>query len=447
MSVLSQNRKVLCDAKVEEYLLGLGQKGKICVGLLIGQPSLQQTDYIVHANVLKERDPDSDTGTQDLAAADDVSEHALVETRMLPGGMYVLGLFVVHPKNIFEDNALLQRVKRMLLSMKASFDANPLLMGYCDELTNGGRIVLHIPTKGNQLKSKMISLAAENPTVSPCDWKRADKTTKWHQFSTYFDTDDVCPLRSKSGKEQQYETEANLTECAKTITEQLAEAKVLFNSELMPAKENVRQLFKAGSKEGKTQVRIYVPSPTTLSDQEATIEQLSGALKFDGIVSSKVYVHDQCSFYELERFIKSDIVRSLMARIQIHCDSLVQLDSDPQDKITLNELPRRLYFPIQPNVPGYPQFTEYLFPDEETETVLGPIQAMLDLELDAEHINSTVEIVPAVKEEERHDAKECGGGSVADGTDGEVKLNSSTVTTIVGAVVLLIAVVAYFLLK
>ncbi|XP_035791246.1 protein odr-4 homolog [Anopheles albimanus] len=438
------SRKVFCDAKVEEYLLQLGTKGKPCVGLLIGQPTLQHTDYIVHANRLKEQD--SDDGTQDLAAADDVSQHALVETRMLPGGMYVLGLFVVHPKNIFEDNALLQRVKLMLLNMKASFDANPLLLGYCDELTSGGRIVLHIPTKGNQLKSKVVSLATETPTVGPCDWKRGDKMTNWHQFSTYFDTDDVCPLRRKSGKEQQHETEANLTECAKTINEQLAEAKILFNSELMPAKESVRQLLKGGNKEGKTQVRIYVPSPTTLPDEEATIEQLSGALMFDGIVSSKVYVHDQCSFYELERFIKADIVRSLMARIQIHCDSLVQSESDPQDKITLNELPRRLYFPIQPTVPGCPQFSDYLFPDEETETALGQIQDVLDLELDPEHIDATVEVVPAVKEEERHDAKECGGGSVSE-TDGEVKVNNPMVTTVVGAVVLLIALVAYFLLK
>ncbi|XP_052872519.1 protein odr-4 homolog [Anopheles cruzii] len=442
-------RSVLCEGLVEEQLRYLRKHAGPCVGFLIGQPVANGNYYVVHANQLKsERAPNGDA--KELLDQDvrQISQHALVETRMLPGGMYVLGIFVFHENNLFEDQALLQRVKLILLNMKASFEANPLLMGYWDEQDRDEKLVLYYSCRNKSYCCKTVSLDTDNPSVRPCDWKFSDQPSSWYQFKTYFETNDVCPLQQKVEKGQQYDTEANLTECAKMVNEQLEDAKILFDGLLRPESDSVEGTLRKMDRT-TLDVQVYLPSPPDFQEGEAKIDQYNGMLKFDGIVSSQVYVHSQCTFRELERFIKADIVRSLMSRIQIHCDSLVQTDGGVQDKITLNELPRRIYFPIQQKYSNFPvQFSDYLFPDEAKERLVTQIDDILAVNLAPNLLNATVELVPAVKEDERHNAEECGAGALGEGDgDGDLKLNMPVISAIVAVFVLLIALLVYYMLK
>ena len=47
-----------------------------------------------------------------------VAGHALNVTRMLPGGFYILGIFVINPKIIFDDPALARKAKTILIDIK-----------------------------------------------------------------------------------------------------------------------------------------------------------------------------------------------------------------------------------------------------------------------------------------------------------------------------------------
>uniref|UniRef100_A0AAG5D5X2 Odorant response protein ODR-4 n=1 Tax=Anopheles atroparvus TaxID=41427 RepID=A0AAG5D5X2_ANOAO len=439
-------RSVLCESFVEEYLRNLSRKAGICIGLLIGQPSAGGKDYIVHANRIKHDNGQVDEVTDLLEVnVGQVSQHALVETRMLPGGMYVLGIFVIHTKNVFEDQAMLQRIKLILLNMKATFDANPLLMGSCDELEKGEKLVLHYSSTGKQYSCKTVSLASDNPTVRPCDWKFGEGVTSWHLLRTYFEIDDVWRLQRKKGTDQ-YDTEANLTECAQQLSDQLADAKILFDGAPKLSEDTVEGTLTLKN-ENTFLVHIYLPSDAEFQNEQTSIERYNGALKFDGIISSEVYVQSRCTFGEVERFIKTDIVRSLMSRVQIHCDALVQTENTPLDKLTLNELPRRIYFPLRSKGAGsFPvQFSDYLFPEEGKETAPSQISNVLDILLTPRDINAMVELVPAVKEDERHSADECGAGTAEDEIDG--KLNVPVVGAIVAFIVLLVALLVYYLLK
>ncbi|XP_058120623.1 protein odr-4 homolog [Anopheles ziemanni] len=438
-------RSVLCESFVEEYLRNLSRKAGICIGLLVGQPSSGGKDYIVHANRVKHSDGQVDEVVDLLdVELEQISQHALVETRMLPGGMYVLGIFVIHTKNVFEDQVLLNRIKLILLNMKATFDANPLLMGSCDELEKGEKLVFYYSSTGKQHSCKTVSLASSNPTVRPCDWKFADSFTNWHALRTHFEIEDVWKLNRKNDTEQ-YDTEANLTECAKQLNDQLVDAKILFDGAPKLSEDTVEGTLTMKN-EKSFLVHIYQPSPTEFLDEKTNIERYNGALKFDGIISSEVYVQSRCTFGEVERFIKTDIVRSLMSRVQIHCDALVQADNTPLDKLTLNELPRRIYFPLRTKTTGsFPvQFSDYLFPEEGKDSAPSQIGNVLDISLTARDIDATVELVPAVKEDERHSADECGAGTADDELDG--KLNVPVVGGIVAVVVLLVALLVYYLL-
>uniref|UniRef100_A0A182STT6 Protein odr-4 homolog n=1 Tax=Anopheles maculatus TaxID=74869 RepID=A0A182STT6_9DIPT len=429
-------RSVLCESFVEDYLRQLSRKAGVCMGLLIGQPSASGKDYIVHASRITGQDEEESDESQKLNATV-ASQQALDATRMLPGGMYVMGIFVIHPKNVFQEQSLLSSVKFILMSMKATFDANPLLMGTCEELEKSEKLVLYYSSSSKTQICKTVSLATENPAVLPCDWKFVERSSTWHKLNVYFETDDVYPLKQKSEQEQ-YDTEANLTESARKLRYQLMDAKILFGGEPKPATDPVEAV----------PANVYLPTSTELSPNDAKIEHFEGTMKFDGIISSQIYIHSQSTFGEAERFIVADVVRSLMSRIQIHCDSLVQTeDTTTQDKITLNELPRRIYFPVRTQT-GFPvQFSDYLFPEESVETPIGRIREILDIGVAVRDLNCKVELVPVVKEDERPTEEEEVWRSKSKEDDFEGKLNMPVVGGLVTVIVLLIALLVYYLMK
>uniref|UniRef100_A0A8W7P349 Odorant response protein ODR-4 n=1 Tax=Anopheles coluzzii TaxID=1518534 RepID=A0A8W7P349_ANOCL len=437
-------RSVLCESFVEDYLRQLSRKAGVCMGLLVGQPSAGGKDYIVHASRITDEEIADDSQKLNATVA---AQHALDATRMLPGGMYVMGIFVIHPKNVFQEPTLLSSIKFILMSMKATFDANPLLMGTCEELEKGEKLVLHYSSGSKAHVCKTVSLAAENPTVLPCDWKFVERLTTWHKLNVYFETDEVYPLKQQAGQEQ-YDTEANLTECAKKLKGQLMDAKILFDGAPKLGADTVEGVLTMKNQD-KFLANVYLPTSAELTASEAKIEQFEGTLKFDGIVSSQIYIHSRCTFAEAERFIVTDIVRSLMSRIQIHCDSLVQTEDTPQDKITLNELPRRVYFPVRQGPGGFPvEFSDYLFPEESVETPLVRIKEILDVGVTARDLKCTVELVPAVKEDEQRPAgEEEVWRKTSTEDDFEGKLNLPVVGGLVAVIVLLIALLVYYFMK
>uniref|UniRef100_A0A182QT88 Protein odr-4 homolog n=1 Tax=Anopheles farauti TaxID=69004 RepID=A0A182QT88_9DIPT len=435
-------RSVLCESFVEDYLRQLSRKAGVCMGLLIGQPAVGGKDYIIHATRITGQDEEESDESQKLNATI-ASQQALDATRMLPGGMYVLGIFVIHPKNVFQEPSLLSSIKFILMSLKATFDANPLLMGTCDELEQGEKLVLYYSSSSKAHTCKTVSLATENPTVLSCDWKFVERLTTWHKLNVYFETDEVYPLQHSSNREQ-YDTEANLTECAKKVKLQLADAKILFDGAPKLSADTIEGVLTMKNQD-KFLANVYLPSPAVLSIKDTKIEEFEGTLKFDGIISSQIYIHSRCTFIEAERFIVADIVRSLMSRIQIHCDALVHAEDTPQDKIMLNELPRRVYFPVRPSQANFPvQFSDYIFPDESVDTPLGRIKEILDVNVTVRDLNSKVELVPVVKEDEREDVWSPVNAS-EDDFDG--KLNMPVVGGLVTVIVLLIALLVYYFMK
>lgn len=436
-------RSVICEAYLEEYLKSLAKRQGTSVGLLIGQPSNHGKDYVIYLNKIKD-DCDADQGMNGLLDIDSkqVSQHALIETRVIPGGFYVLGIFVINPKSIFEDPVLLGKVKTILVDIRHTFASNGLLHGNCDELDGGDSLVFFYSSSSNVFGCK--SIPPKSDGLKPCDWKFQDRPTSWHVLSTFYETDEVFALKKKGS--EQYETEDNLTECVEVVKKQLDQSVVFFDGEPANGSQLMESVLNA-KKDDPFVVHIYAPSSSTTDITTCKLETFSGTMKFDGIISSKCFVNPKTTFAEAEYFIKADIVRSLMSRIQIHCDSLVQAEDSIPDTVMLNELPRRIYYPIRAKS-NQILFSEYLFREEGKETAIPQIQETLDLCVTPKELNATEEIVAEVKEEERHDAKECGP---TDGGSGgkkrkEVERPSTVLLGVVGAIAVLIVAILVFLL-
>ncbi|XP_055607260.1 protein odr-4 homolog [Uranotaenia lowii] len=433
-------RSVVCEAYLEDYLRNLSKQRGTSVGLLIGQPSSSGKDYVVHLNKIKDAaGAEENQGLLDIDNQQ-VSQHALIETRVLPGGFYVLGIFVINPKSIFEDQNLLRKVKTMLVDMRHTFSSSALLQGNCDDLDGGEKLVFYYSSGSNVFGCKSIALKSESLSVKPCDWKFQERATSWHVMSTFFETDDVFSLKKKSV--DQYDTESNLTECVEILKKDLDDGIIFFDG----CSRDGKRLVEASLKEKKDDpfiVHIYLKSKPDQDIANRKIKTFPGTMKFEGIVSSKVFVHPKNTFAEVESFIRTDIIRSLMSRIQIHCDSLVQSEDSVPDIIMLNELPRRIYFPIRPKVHQI-LFSEYLFREEPKETAIPQIRETLDLAVLPKELNATIEIEAEIKEEERHDAEEC---NLTMSKKPKVKMDPIMVGGLAAIVVLVVAILVFLITK
>ncbi|KOC61794.1 Protein odr-4 like protein [Habropoda laboriosa] len=115
-------RTVYAEERLYNYLTSLAKPDEYTIGLILGQ-SVGQKDFIVHLaktppplgkNVVEETLLSSTTNSQQnvtenhIKSVKDIPEswvadHAKHVTRMLPGGMHVLGTFIVGPEDTIID--------------------------------------------------------------------------------------------------------------------------------------------------------------------------------------------------------------------------------------------------------------------------------------------------------------------------------------------------------
>lgn len=72
-----------------------------------------------------------------------IADHAKHATKMLPGGMWVLGVFICSPSNIFLDNSDETKAKSILYCLKKQLASEPLLNG---SSPSAEKLLLHFNT-------------------------------------------------------------------------------------------------------------------------------------------------------------------------------------------------------------------------------------------------------------------------------------------------------------
>lgn len=96
-------------------------------------------------------------------------------------------------------------------------------------------------------------------------------------------------------------------------------------------------------------------------------------------------MHPKQLVTDIERFIKKDIMRSMVSRLRILLDASAGIDENEADRpFKLHELPRRVFYEL----PACPViwFSDYLFRDENEETVLQSAQDVMDVEVNSKKI-------------------------------------------------------------
>ncbi|XP_011303710.1 protein odr-4 homolog [Fopius arisanus] len=408
-------RSVYAGQSLLNYLISLSDSDTYTVGLILGQ-STDQRDYVIHLartpppapkDVIEETLIGSTTNIQQESPvkltksvkdvpSSWVADHALHVTRMLPGGMWVLGIFVVGPSDCFSDSSDTQQLKSIISSLHKNFESSPYLYG------NNPResliLTFNSLTKKFSCKSFDVKL---NNSMKNADWKFQDNITKWYQLETRVDLDQVFPVVDGEESEtlkQQLQNILNdmsdiinsslvIIEGDKRPSDQLIE--IVGNKKKKERKELKSNESDESISDKSLQATIYVPCPMK-SERELREVNCVASIRLVGQIGSRTFVHQKSTIMEATGIIKQDIMRSLASRLEMHWDSLLEEENElPEDNFTLHEPPRRVLVAL-------PQsritLSDYLFPGEGPQEALISLQELLDLQVQESSVQEELEL-------------------------------------------------------
>lgn len=116
-----------------------------------------------------------------------VADHAKHATRMLPGGMYVLGIFIVSQDDLLVPFS--PKIKSILNKMHKQLGINNFLHGNPD---NSEKLVINLSSKTLMCGIKSYDTATSS--IKPAELKFQPKPTKWRQLECKYELNQTFPL-------------------------------------------------------------------------------------------------------------------------------------------------------------------------------------------------------------------------------------------------------------
>ncbi|XP_077283826.1 protein odr-4 homolog isoform X2 [Arctopsyche grandis] len=391
------------------YLRRCGQLGGAAAGLLLGQSTGECNEVIHFARTPEDKHADTpDSGlssdiddsptpedTNNLNNVLEISEnwiadHAKHVTRMLPGGMFVLGLFIVSSDDVFNDAASLNKIRSILAHINRTLSSNQYMYGVP---AHSERLVVHYSMDCDKLTSKSFDVDKSTSTPKSVDFKFQPSQTLWQQLDCYHEFDDIYPVITKktgvSVREQ-------FQHILKAAYESIESSIVFLDGKLKEGTDVLESLHKKvkGSKQSEDvprpiQLSIYMPCEAKLPDTVEYIE-CEGTTHFSGIVASRIYLNPKATVDDATTAIKQDVIRSLASRFTMHCDALIDDNLLPEEKVCFNEPPRRVLIKL-PEFEGKMFLCDYLFPGESPVEALMSVKEMLDTDINEDDVIYTSE--------------------------------------------------------
>nr|QSB36977.1 olfactory receptor 1 [Frankliniella intonsa] len=403
-------KSVVADEQLWTYCKQYNPSKGYVIGLILGQPS-QAADYIVHLaripppDSINDEKPDDVNGKPKDVSGLSLSEikeswvaaQALDVTRMLPGGFWVLGLFLIGSADPFENQQSSSRLRTILRHVHSELKKTPSLYGD----SPSDKLLLHMNIQKNLVACRSVDLNG-SAAFRPIDWKFQKSPLVWTQIESVLDLNYVKYLsKTDTSKQLRNQLQAILDPVSKQINSSMC----TLSNELLEPDDQVESIFKKrkgkSSKKSKDisedepksiTANLYMPMGGTdlKPSSDAEVNNTFGIMYFIGGPVSRVFVHPKATADEASKAVKQDFIRSLTARLQMHADSLVEDEpSPPEDLETVHEPPRRVMIKLPSTSVT---FSDYLFPGEGPEEALVSCKDLLDLTIESDDVETDLEV-------------------------------------------------------
>ncbi|KAK7410432.1 hypothetical protein VNO78_01213 [Psophocarpus tetragonolobus] len=239
-----------------------------------------------------------------------VAEHARQVSRMLVGGMKVLGLYVWVSDAAFKNSTLM-----LGQTVKGVADAAPVLEADWDE-----RLLLHICHAPRRWNCRNCSLSSNitSSSLRPCDFKMGKVLTSLQTFKCLHSFNLRLPIFRDS--KSKFQTLSDVLRHAISVhAKELAGAMALIDGKLVVERDSY-------SSDGVHEVELLLPFLNNTSIEACSKGDVVGVLSFSGLICSFAYLNSKEPISQAISDIKGDIITSLQSRLDIICDE-VDVDS------------------------------------------------------------------------------------------------------------------------
>jgi hypothetical protein len=325
-------RSAVADDRLLLYFNNVAKQNTYSVGLILGQ-SLSGKDYVIHfAKTPPVHSQDAKDGPSPghrIKSINDIDEdwvadHARQATRMLPGGMHVLGVFFVGPDDVLnfvspKIRGILSRVHKHLAAQKYLFGNPP----------NNEELVLYYCVTTQQFSCKSVELATGS--VRPAEFKFLTSPMKWAQINCKYQMDQVYHINEN---ESDWPLKKHMGIILDMMNKNLKSSVYLFDGELKDGDESVESIGKkkiprsnktSGQEDHLKPLQVCILQPCQGDDQNSfQISESGNQIRIFGHVVSKLWLNPKISINVASEAVMQDIMRSLTTRLEMHWDSLTE---------------------------------------------------------------------------------------------------------------------------
>uniref|UniRef100_A0A8C0C878 Protein odr-4 homolog n=1 Tax=Balaenoptera musculus TaxID=9771 RepID=A0A8C0C878_BALMU len=368
-------RTYIVEETVGQYLSNISLQGKAFVsGLLIGQCSSQK-DYVILATRTPPKEEQDESSKHSKAKLDNLdeewaTEHANQVSRMLPGGLLVLGVFIITTLEM--GNEFQNILHRLVFAVEKSMNKKRL-WNFTDEEVSE-RVTLHFCSSTKKIFCRTYDIHNPKSSAKPADWKYQNGlSASWLSLECTVYINIHVPLSTTSVS---YTLEKNTKNGLIHWAKQIENSIYLINGQVKDEDCDLLEGQLLNSDHRST----------------ATVQICSGSVNLKGAVKCRAYVHsNKPKVKDAVQAMKRDILNTVADRCEILFEDLL-LNEIPEKKDSEKEfhiLPHRVFVPI----PGSTvMLCDYKFGDESAEEIRDHFIEMLDHMIQIEDLEIAEEI-------------------------------------------------------
>ncbi|KAH8380359.1 hypothetical protein KR009_010169 [Drosophila setifemur] len=448
-------RTVLLSKTDELYLEKCAQENRFSYGIIVGHQADLSKSIVVHLARNIEEDADLEDLSEVRLAIQDINSQALASqwlsaSKMCPGSFDVIGIFVssVKPDVAIEQSSEFKNAKKLFSDVyDLLLKSNSSLGVYTTDIAQTDYVFLSYSLSDKKILCKNYSYGKHckktyftanikciicGGTFTNMDYRFVDKPFEWIQLDSNYHLDDVLPILDTT---RRINIEDQFQNIIGSVRKSLLASEVFLQNEMVEdtidlqtyikKKKTKGEKLKTGTNNGGTgtpgsngsgslplinsdtglgggdtiRASIVLPIKCQLSKQtDIKVREFNGTMRMSGIIATRIFCSPRNSIADVKRFLRDDVLRSLITRIQVYCDGL----TDPyvtNEAMYISEPPRRVFFCLpsegaHTSSGAQVQFSEYLFRGEAPTVAVAQAKQILDVELDPETISVEAEGLP-----------------------------------------------------
>ncbi|KAK9110796.1 hypothetical protein Sjap_018856 [Stephania japonica] len=317
-----------------------------------------------------------------------VAEHARQVSRMLLGGMSVVGIYIWASESAFKNSSL-----KIWQTVNQVAEAAPVFDIDVEE-----RLIIHISYSPRRWTCRNCLLGSRfnSTSVRPCDFKMGKVLASLQTFKCMYNFELRLPIFSETASQGNTLKDVLHNGISQHAME-LKGARAIIDGHL-ELEEQTR------SSNGVHEVELLLPFVKDMTTEACSGKEIVGAVVFSGSICSFSYLSPKESFSQAIEDIKGDIIMSLRSRLDIICDeadadmgSTVEGDtaasretfsdkSLPQAVLHLLRKPCGLIFPRRVLIPWLADsfICDYLQPSETFEVLKDHFRELMSIETPAD---------------------------------------------------------------